>query len=90
MFRPHGDEKASLFARLDRHRDAILRKLEGLDDEALRLADDPIQEPACSGIVEHLSGRRVRLNHGSGKRRIQMTLKRYSIAIVIFLFLCYY
>ena len=31
-----GDEKASLFASLDRHRDAILWKLEGLDAEALR------------------------------------------------------
>ena len=31
-----GDEKASLHASLDRHRDAIVWKLEGLGDEALR------------------------------------------------------
>ena len=49
------DEKTSLSASLDRHRDAILWKLEGLDDEALRR---PIVPSGTSllGLVKHLAG----------------------------------
>ncbi|HEV8055628.1 MAG TPA: DUF664 domain-containing protein, partial [Nocardioidaceae bacterium] len=36
-----GDEKESLHVALDRHRDAVLWKLEGLDDAALRTAMTP-------------------------------------------------
>ena len=50
-----GDEKASLFASLDRHRDAILWKLEGLDDEALRRPMTP-SGTSLLGIVKHLAG----------------------------------
>ena len=49
------DEKTSLSASLDRHRDAILWKLEELDDEALRR---PIVPSGTSllGLVKHLAG----------------------------------
>jgi len=50
-----GDEKASLFASLDRHRDAILWKLESLDDEALRRPMTP-SGTSLLGIVKHLAG----------------------------------
>jgi Protein of unknown function (DUF664) len=50
-----GDEKTSLSASLDRHRDAILWKLEELDDEALR---QPMVSSGTSllGLVKHLAG----------------------------------
>jgi uncharacterized damage-inducible protein DinB len=50
-----GDEKASLVASLDRHRDAVLWKLEGLDDEALRRPMTP-SGTSLLGVVKHLAG----------------------------------
>ena len=50
-----GDEKASLSASLDRHRDAIVWKLEGLDDEALRRPMTP-SGTSLLGLVKHLAG----------------------------------
>ena len=50
-----GDEKTSLTASLDRHRDAILWKLEGLDDEALRRPVVP-SGTSLLGLVKHLAG----------------------------------
>ena len=49
-----GTEKASLVASLDKHRDAILWKLEGLDDEALRRPMTPLGT-SLLGIVKHLA-----------------------------------
>ncbi len=50
-----GDEKASLAASLDRHRDAVLWKLEGLDHEALRRPMTP-SGTNLLGLVKHLAG----------------------------------
>ena len=50
-----GDEKTSLTASLDRHRDAVLWKLEGLDDEALRRPVVP-SGTSLLGLVKHLAG----------------------------------
>jgi hypothetical protein len=49
-----GDEKQSLKVSLDRHRDAVLWKLEGLDDEALRRAMTP-SGTNLLGLVKHLA-----------------------------------
>ncbi|MEV7778611.1 DinB family protein [Kitasatospora sp. NPDC088351] len=50
-----GGEKESLFTALDRHRDAVLWKLEGLDDEQLRR---PVTASGTNllGLVKHLGG----------------------------------
>ena len=50
-----GDEKPSLHASLDRHRDVVLWKLEGLDDEQLRR---PMTTSGTNllGLVKHLAG----------------------------------
>ncbi|WP_327064473.1 DinB family protein [Kitasatospora sp. NBC_01302] len=50
-----GDEKDSLYAALDRHRDAVLWKLEGLDDEQLRRPMTP-SGTNLLGLVKHLGG----------------------------------
>jgi uncharacterized damage-inducible protein DinB len=49
-----GDEKESLHVSLDRHRDAVLWKLEGLDDDALRQAMTP-SGTNLLGLVKHLA-----------------------------------
>ncbi len=49
-----GGEKECLHVSLDRHRDAILWKLEGLDDEALRREMTPSGSNLL-GIVKHLA-----------------------------------
>ena len=49
-----GAEKESLHVSLDRHRDAVLWKLEGLDDEALRRAMVP-SGTNLLGLVKHLA-----------------------------------
>jgi uncharacterized damage-inducible protein DinB len=49
-----GDEKQSLHVSLDRHRDAVLWKLEGLDDAALRRAMTP-SGTNLLGLVKHLA-----------------------------------
>ncbi len=49
-----GDEKESLHVALDRHRDAVLWKLEGLDDAALRTAMTP-SGTTLLGLVKHLA-----------------------------------
>jgi Protein of unknown function (DUF664) len=49
-----GDEKESLQASLDRHRDAVLWKLEGLDDAALRRAMLPSGNTLL-GLNKHLA-----------------------------------
>jgi len=49
-----GDEKESLFVSLDRHRDAVLWKLEGLDDEQLRRPMTP-SGTNLLGLVKHLA-----------------------------------
>jgi uncharacterized damage-inducible protein DinB len=49
-----GGEKESLRVALDRHRDAILWKLEGLDDEALRRPMVP-SGTSLLGLVKHLA-----------------------------------
>jgi hypothetical protein len=49
-----GDEKQSLKVSLDRHRDAVLWKLEGLDDDALRRAMVP-SGTNLLGLVKHLA-----------------------------------
>ena len=49
-----GDEKESLHISLDRHRDAVLWKLEGLDDAALRRAMTP-SGTNLLGLVKHLA-----------------------------------
>ncbi|MGP4049393.1 DinB family protein [Streptomyces sp. 2A115] len=48
-----GDEKESLHASLDRQRDAVLGKLEGLDDEQLRRPMTP-SGTSLLGLVKHL------------------------------------
>lgn len=50
-----GDEKTSLHASLDRHRDVVLWKLEGLDDEQLRRPMTP-SGTNLLGLVKHLAG----------------------------------
>lgn len=50
-----GDEKTSLRTSLDRHRDAVLWKLEGLDDEQLRRPVTPTGTNLL-GLVKHLAG----------------------------------
>ncbi|WP_431043515.1 DinB family protein [Streptomyces sp. P1-3] len=49
-----GDEKESLHVSLDRHRDAVLWKLEGLDDEQLRRPMTP-SGTNLLGLVKHLA-----------------------------------
>jgi uncharacterized damage-inducible protein DinB len=49
-----GGEKESLRVALDRHRDAVLWKLEGLDDAALRRAMVP-SGTNLLGLVKHLA-----------------------------------
>ena len=50
-----GGEKESLHISLDRHRDAIVWKLDGLDDAALRRELTP-SGTSLLGIVKHLAG----------------------------------
>ncbi|MGW6060516.1 DinB family protein [Streptomyces sp. NPDC055189] len=49
-----GGEKESLHVSLDRHRDAVLWKLEGLDDEQLRRPMTP-SGTSLLGLVKHLA-----------------------------------
>lgn len=49
-----GDEKETLRASLDKHRDAVLWKLEGLDDEQLRRPMTP-SGTSLLGLVKHLA-----------------------------------
>lgn len=51
---PRGEEKESLQVSLDRHRDAIVWKLDGLDDEALRRSMTP-SGTNLLGLVKHLA-----------------------------------
>ncbi|MFE0173338.1 DinB family protein [Streptomyces sp. NPDC059002] len=50
-----GGEKESLHAALDRHRDAVLWKLEGLDEDQLRRPVAP-SGMTLLGLVKHLAG----------------------------------
>ncbi|MFD5464492.1 DinB family protein [Kitasatospora sp. NPDC127059] len=50
-----GEEKESLHAALDRHRDAVLWKVQGLDDEQLRRPLTP-SGTTLLGLVKHLGG----------------------------------
>jgi uncharacterized damage-inducible protein DinB len=50
-----GGEKESLYVSLDRHRDVVLWKLEGLDDEQLRRPMVP-SGTSLLGLVKHLAG----------------------------------
>src|SRR5947209_10679445 len=49
-----GGEKESLHVALDRHRDAVLWKIEGLDDEQLRRPMTP-SGTSLLGLVKHLA-----------------------------------
>lgn len=49
-----GDTKTSLHVALDRHRDVVLWKLEGLDDEQLRRPMTP-SRTCLLGLVKHLA-----------------------------------
>lgn len=49
-----GQEKVSLVAALDRHRDVVLWKIEGLDDEQLRRPVTP-SGTNLIGLVKHLA-----------------------------------
>jgi len=49
-----GEEKISLQTSLDRHRDVVLWKLEGLDDEQLRSPMTP-SGTSLLGLVKHLA-----------------------------------
>jgi uncharacterized damage-inducible protein DinB len=49
-----GGEKQSLYVSLDRHRDVVLWKLEGLDDEQVRRAMVP-SGTSLLGLVKHLA-----------------------------------
>ncbi len=49
-----GEEKESLHVSLDRHRDVVLWKLEGLDDEQLRRPMTP-SGTSLLGLVKHLA-----------------------------------
>src|SRR5262245_2198217 len=51
---PLGGEKESLYASLDRHRDVLLWKLEGLDDEQIRRPMVP-SGTSLLGLVKHLA-----------------------------------
>jgi hypothetical protein len=51
---PLGDERESLLAALERHRDAILWKLDGLTDEQLRSSPLPSAMTPI-GLVKHLA-----------------------------------
>jgi len=51
---PFGDEKESLSVALDRHRDVIRWKLEGLDDDQLRRPMTP-SGTSMLGLVKHLA-----------------------------------
>jgi uncharacterized damage-inducible protein DinB len=51
---PFGDEKESLYVALDRHRDVVRWKLEGLDDEQLRRPMTP-SGTNMLGLVKHLA-----------------------------------
>jgi Protein of unknown function (DUF664) len=53
-----GGEKESLHTALDRHRDALLWKLEGLDDDQLRRPMTP-SGMSLIGLVKHLAGATV-------------------------------
>lgn len=48
------DEKTSLYVALDRHRDAVVWKTEGLDDEQLRRPMTP-SGTTVLGLVKHLA-----------------------------------
>ena len=50
-----GDEKTSLYVSLDRHRDVVLWKLEGLGEEQLRRPMTP-SGTNLLGLVKHLAG----------------------------------
>jgi hypothetical protein len=52
---PTGDEKTSLQVALQRHRDVVLWKLDGLDDEQLRRPMTP-SGTSLLGLVKHLGG----------------------------------
>lgn len=49
-----GGEKESLYVSLDRHRDVVMWKLEGLDDEQLRRPMTP-SGTSLLGLVKHLA-----------------------------------
>ncbi|KIF69725.1 hypothetical protein HY68_15865 [Streptomyces sp. AcH 505] len=49
-----GDEKESLYVSLDRHRDAVLWKLDGLDEEQVRRRMTP-SGTSLLGLVKHLA-----------------------------------
>jgi uncharacterized damage-inducible protein DinB len=49
-----GDEKTSLRVALDRHRDVVLWKIQGLDDEQLRRPMTP-SGTSLLGLVKHLA-----------------------------------
>lgn len=49
-----GDEKESLHASLDRHRDVVLWKVQGLDDDSLRRSVTP-SGTNLLGLVKHLA-----------------------------------
>jgi uncharacterized damage-inducible protein DinB len=51
---PTGDEKTSLHVSLDRHRDVVVWKVAGLDDEQLRRPMTP-SGTNLLGIVQHLA-----------------------------------
>jgi uncharacterized damage-inducible protein DinB len=51
---PTGGEKESLQAALDRHRDAVIWKLDGLDDEQVRRPMTP-SGTTLLGMVKHLA-----------------------------------
>ncbi len=51
---PRGEEKESLWVSLDRHRDVIVWKLDGLDDVQVRRAMTP-SGTSLLGLVKHLA-----------------------------------
>jgi uncharacterized damage-inducible protein DinB len=51
---PTGNEKDSLLAALERHRDVVLWKIDGLDDEQLRRPMTP-SGTTLLGLVKHLA-----------------------------------
>jgi uncharacterized damage-inducible protein DinB len=51
---PTGSEKEILYVALDRHRDVVLWKLDGLDDEQLRRAMTP-SGTTMLGLLKHLA-----------------------------------
>lgn len=57
MYQPvplHGEEKESLLISLDRHRDVVMWKIDGLDDEQLRRPMTP-SGLTLLGLVKHLA-----------------------------------